>query len=246
MRNVKLSKRKNNCRCKRRNREIQKRGRMANSNCKDSISINTAGVNNELNLKLLEFKECPLEIVTDLGWRKRGKTHDIGIDYVDLLATNGLVYTVMKDKIDHISWLKTDCKPHHHDCRNHHGCGKECCRKHCDCKKHEDWENHCGCKKHEDWEKHCDCKKHEDWENHCGCKKHEDWEKHCDCKKHEDWEKHCDCKKHEDWENHCDCRKHEDWENHCDCKKHEDWEKHCDCKKHEDWENHCDCKKHHD
>ena len=206
MKNVKLSKRRNNCRCKRRNRGTQKRGRMANSNYRESISINAAGVNNELNHKLLEFKECPLEIITDSGWRKQGETHDIGIDYVDILATNGLVYTVLKDKIDHISWLNKDCKPHHHDCRNHHECGKGCCRKACDCRKHEDWDKHCDC------QKHCDCRKHEDGEKHCDCRKHEECEKDCHCKKHHDCEKHCDCRKHEDWDKHCNCKNHIGWD----------------------------------
>ena len=210
MRNAKLSKRKNNCRCKRRIRENRRTVRMANENCKDSISINAAGVNNQLNQKLLEFKECPLEIVTDLGWRKQGKTQDIGIDYVDILATNGLVYTVLKDKIAHICWLKKDCKPHHHNCRNHHDCEKGCCRKDCRCQKHGECEKDCHCKKHHDGDKDYDNEKQEDRENHCSCNKHDEWDKHCHCKKHHEGDKDCDCKKHDDGDKDCDNKGHND------------------------------------
>ena len=226
MRNVRISKRKNNCRCKRRNRENRRTVRMANSNCQDSISINTAGVNNELNLKLLEFKECPLEIVTDSGWRKQGKTHDIGIDYVDILATNGLVYTVLKDKIDHICWLKEDCKPHHHNCRNHHDCEKGCCRKDCRCKKHGEWEKDCHGKNHHDRDKECHCKNYIHWDHDYDNQKQEDRENHCSCNKHDEWDKHCHCKKHHEGDKDCDNKGHNDCKKECDGKKHDENEKH--------------------
>ena len=171
--NVRSSQQKNNCRCKRYFRENKKRVRFANCDCKDCkdfFRINPAGLNNHLNHKLLKFEDCPLEIVTDLGWRKRGKTHDIGIDFVDILSKNGLVFTVLKDKIDHICWASKDCKPHHHKCRKHDDCKKDC-----DCRKHDDWDKDCHCRKHDNWDKDCNCRKHDNCKKDCDCKDHYKW-----------------------------------------------------------------------
>jgi hypothetical protein len=37
------------------------------------------------------------------GYEIRGKTHDIGVDYVDVKSKDTII-TVLKDKIDHIEW----------------------------------------------------------------------------------------------------------------------------------------------
>ena len=181
--------------------------------CKDFHRINFAGLRNDFNQKLRKCKNCEFDMRTVAGSRKRGKTHQLGIDFVDLKERNGRIVTVLRDKIDHINWLDKNCK-----------CDK-CLDRHCDCHKHHD----CDCNKNRnyDWCKHCD----DDWRRHhdCDCHKHhdDDWRKHddCDCHKHHD---HNWCKHHDD-----DWRKHHD----CDCHKHhnDDWHKQCHCKRNYEW-----------
>ncbi|WP_185807733.1 hypothetical protein [Lysinibacillus telephonicus] len=49
-----------------------------------------------------------MEITTSGGYELIGRTDNVGIDYVDIKSLNGTVVTVLKDKIDHIKWLKTE------------------------------------------------------------------------------------------------------------------------------------------
>ncbi|MFY3790856.1 hypothetical protein ACOQFO_03965 [Ureibacillus sp. MALMAid1270] len=58
-----------------------------------------------MNFKFLNSRNNPFEMVTEGGFRIIGKTHQLGIDYVDI-ECNGKVITVLKDKIDHIVWNK--------------------------------------------------------------------------------------------------------------------------------------------
>ena len=196
--------------------------------CEDFHRINVAGLRNKLNRKLKRCQNCEFDMRTVAGSKKRGKTHHLGIDFIDLKERNGNIVTVLRDKIDNINWLcrKCECdewRARHCDCHKHHDCDchkhrEDDCRKYddCDCRKHHDDD----CQKHND----CDCHKHHDDD----CRKHND----CDCRKHhdDDCQKHndCDCRKHRD----DDCRKHDD----CDCHKHHG----DDCRKHDD----CDCRKH--
>ena len=125
MRYVKSPEPPKNCCCKRHSKQNGTRVRFSSCDCIDCkyfFQINLAGLNNHLNQKLFKLEDYPLTVVTDLGCSVRGKTHDIGIDFVDVLTKNGLVLTVLKDKIDHIRWSLKDCNPHHHKCRNHHDC----------------------------------------------------------------------------------------------------------------------------
>ena len=126
--------------------------------CKDFHRINVAGLRNDLNRKLERSRNCEFDMRTVAGSKKRGKTHQLGIDFVDLKERNGRIVTVLRDKIDHINWLDRKCK-----------CDKWRDR-HCDCDQHRDND----CHKHHD----CDCDKHRD----------DDWRKHnnCDCHKHHD------------------------------------------------------------
>ena len=73
--------------------------------CHDLLQVNFNGLRNDLNAKLLKNQDRPFEMVTAGGYRIRGKTHHIGIDYVDIERQDTIV-TILKDKIDHILWNK--------------------------------------------------------------------------------------------------------------------------------------------
>ncbi|WP_169716172.1 hypothetical protein [Ureibacillus manganicus] len=45
-------------------------------------------------------------MVTTGGSRIPGKTHQIGIDYVDVKSSKDTIVTVLRDKIDHVRWYK--------------------------------------------------------------------------------------------------------------------------------------------
>ena len=173
----------NSCKCKKclERTCCKNNGHVDLCDCEDVHRINFAGLKNHVNRKLNQCKHCEFEITTTGCSKKRGKTKQLGIDFVDMKEKNGKVVTVLRDKVQYFNWSDKSCK-----------CNR-CRDRHCDCHKH----RNCDCHKYDndDWCKHrdCDCHKHDN----------DDWCKHrdCDCHKHDndDWCKHhydCDGHKH--------------------------------------------------
>ncbi len=71
--------------------------------CDKLFRINLAGLRGNLNYKLLENRNRIVEIITTGRFKLRGKTHRIGIDFVELECSDKII-TILKDKIDHIRW----------------------------------------------------------------------------------------------------------------------------------------------
>lgn len=98
------NKRHNNrpCNCQRHHHHV------SCCDCSNFFDLNVAGLTNNLNAKLLKNRCRYMEITTSGGYELIGRTDNVGIDYVDIKSLNGTVVTVLKDKIDHIKWLKTE------------------------------------------------------------------------------------------------------------------------------------------
>lgn len=76
--------------------------------CGHFFEINLAGLTDSMNFKLIELKGHEVEIETTLcaeDNKIKGEIHNIGIDYIDLLKENGVIVTILKDKISQIHWL---------------------------------------------------------------------------------------------------------------------------------------------
>lgn len=78
--------------------------------CHKYFDINLAGLKDNLNYKLLINRHCYLEITTFGHYKIKGKTHHIGIDFVDINVDDDQIVTVLKDKIDYIHWFHKDVK----------------------------------------------------------------------------------------------------------------------------------------
>lgn len=49
-------------------------------------------------------------ILSFIGFKLRGKSHRVGIDYIEIKRC-GMIETVLKDKIAQIRWLSKECQP---------------------------------------------------------------------------------------------------------------------------------------
>jgi hypothetical protein len=80
--------------------------------CNHLIEINLAGLTGNLNFLLLKFEGNDVEIDTILGdeiKKERGKIYNVGIDFIELKTENGMIVSILKDKIGQIRWLKDEC-----------------------------------------------------------------------------------------------------------------------------------------
>ena len=80
----------------------------------DDFRLNLAGLTGNVNFKLSSFVGCDVEINTTFGTTKmkeRGKICGVGIDFIDLKNENGMVVTILKDRVSQIRWLDDDCHP---------------------------------------------------------------------------------------------------------------------------------------
>lgn len=73
--------------------------------CNDFFDINLAGLTENLNFQLLRFEDSDIEIDTASGSVK-GRICKVGIDFIEIKEKDGIIVTILKDKIIQIRWLK--------------------------------------------------------------------------------------------------------------------------------------------
>lgn len=77
--------------------------------CHDFFNINFAGLRDNLNFKLLENYKCRLSVELVAGRPIKGKTCNVGIDFIDIKRDDGKIVTILKDKVSHIVWDNKRC-----------------------------------------------------------------------------------------------------------------------------------------
>ena len=92
--------------------------------CLNPFNLRLAQLNQNLNFQLFGMKGCRVEIEYECRGGNdevKGVVCDVGTDFISVLKDNGVVATILKERICKIDWKDSCCNPC--DCRCHHGHG---------------------------------------------------------------------------------------------------------------------------
>ncbi|HZG83486.1 hypothetical protein [Paenibacillus sp.] len=90
--------------------------------CLNPFHLRLGQLNQNLNFQLFGLKGCRVEVEYECRGGNdevKGVVCDVGTDFISVLKDNGVVATILKERICKIDWKDSCCNPC--SCRCHHG-----------------------------------------------------------------------------------------------------------------------------
>lgn len=97
--------------------------------CNNPFNLRLAGLNQNLNFQLMGTKGCQVEIEYECqgtNGEVKGTVCNIGTDFIDVKSSNGVVSTILKERICKINWKDPCCNPCSCECHDDHGIHMHC------------------------------------------------------------------------------------------------------------------------
>ena len=97
--------------------------------CNNPFNLRLAGLNQNLNFQLFGMKGCRVEIEYECQGTNeevKGIICDIGTDFIAVMRDNGVVSTILKERICKIEWKDPCCNPCSCQCHGDHDVHGHC------------------------------------------------------------------------------------------------------------------------